>query len=193
MGSVTSVPMEPEEAVLVDGCHRGTALMRVLLPLSLVEALEGVMVSSVLRTGTCNDLKVLLVEESVMEIIIKAGELVRELRIKEIFSVQGTCEWVEVKKLPITYTPHFTGVKNSVLVDANDLPSNHYGFGVNNYCSSEERRNPANQLTRSARRYLDVAMESNLASARWAQFDGIEIALIWMLRIISPADSRKGL
>jgi len=154
--------MEPAEAVLVDGCHRGTALMRVRLPLLSVEALEGVMVSSILRTGTRNELKVIRAEGSV-----------RELRIKEKFSVQGACVRVEGKLLPITYTPRFTGAKISPLVDANDLPSNHCGFGVNNYCSSEEQRSPTNQITRSARRYLDGAMESNLASARWAQFDGI--------------------
>ena len=63
MGSCTSVPMEPEEAVLVDSCHRGTALIRVLLPLSLIEALEGVMVSLVLRTGTRTERKGIWAED----------------------------------------------------------------------------------------------------------------------------------
>jgi hypothetical protein len=126
----------------------------VLLPLSLVEALEGVVVSFVMRPGTHNELKVIIAKDSV-----------RELRIKEEFSVQDACVQVEAKLLSITYTPGFT-IEVSVLVDANYQPANHCGVGVNNHGSSEERRNPARQIARNARRYLDVARKSNRASAR---------------------------
>ena len=75
-----SSSIEPEEAVPVDDCHRGTALIRVLLPLSLVEALEGVMVSLALRTGTRAERKASRAEDSI-----------RELRIKEKFSDRVAC------------------------------------------------------------------------------------------------------